>query len=268
MLGRVGVRLYLEAARRSFQRHLAYRSATLSGLFTNSVFGVLLASVFIALYRSRGGGSVAGFNQAEALTYIWIGQAMIMVIYMWSWWEVAVAIQSGDVVGDLLKPLDYFAFWLSRDLGRAGCHVLTRFVPTLLIGALLYDLALPGTPLTWLAFGASLILAVVVSFAFRFLLNLTAFWLTDIRGVGGLALVATTFLSGFLVPIPFFPSWLRALADFLPFRAIIMLPIEILLGHGSALAALGLQAGWALVLCLACEGAMALAVRKVVVQGG
>lgn len=262
------MRVYLEVARRSFQRHLAYRGATLAGLFTNSVFGVILASVFVALYRSRGGGSVAGFSLPESLTYIWIGQAMIMVIYMWGWWEVALSIQSGNVVTDLMKPFDYFGFWLSRDLGRAGCHLLTRFVPTLIVGALLYDLALPGSALTWLAFAASLVLAVIVSFAFRFLLNLSAFWLTDVRGVGGVALVAINFLSGFLVPIPFFPSWLRTVADVLPFRAIVMLPIEILLGHGSAGTALGLQAFWAVALCAAAEGVVVLAVRKVVVQGG
>ena len=67
---------------------------------------------------------------------------------MWGWWEVAAAVQSGDVVTDLLKPFDYFVFWLSRDLGRAACHVLTRFLPTFLVGLLLYDLALPSFSLT------------------------------------------------------------------------------------------------------------------------
>src|SRR5688500_7904554 len=61
------VRLYFEVARRSFRRHLAYRAATLAGLFTNAVFGVLIASVYGALYDGRGETAVAGFSRAEAM---------------------------------------------------------------------------------------------------------------------------------------------------------------------------------------------------------
>lgn len=262
------MRLYLEVARKSFQRHLAYRAATLAGLFTNAVFGVLLASVFVALYHSNGGGTVAGFNVEESLTYIWVGQALIMVIYMWGWWEVAMAIQTGDIVSDLMKPFDYYAFWMSRDLGRAACHMLTRFIPTFAIGLLLYQLAMPGSLLTWLAFAVSIVLAVVVSFAFRYLLNLSAFWLTDYRGVGSVALIGVNFLSGHLVPIPFFPHWLRIIADVLPFRAILMIPVEVLLRHGNPLSLLGLQLFWVVVLSFIAQLVTRLAERKVVVQGG
>jgi ABC-2 type transport system permease protein len=264
------VRLYLEVARRSFQRHLAYRGATLAGLWANTVFGVLLASVFGAFYRSQGGGSatVAGFELAEILTFIWIGQSMIMVLYMWGWWEVATAVQSGDIVTDLMKPFDYFGYWLSRDLGRAACHVLTRFLPTFLVGLLLYDLALPGVSLRWLAFAISIVLAVVVSFAWRFMVNLGAFWMTDVRGIGYLTMLPVNFFSGFLVPIAFFPSWLRVIADVLPFRAMSMLPVEIMLGHGGIATALALQAFWAVALCLLARLMLGAATRKLVVQGG
>lgn len=265
------MRLYLELARRSFQRHLAYRAATLAGLFTNAVFGVLIASVFVALYRGRDAtetGSVAGFTLPEILTFVWVGQSLIMVVYLWGWWEVAAAIESGDIITDLMKPIDYYAYWFSRDLGRAACHVLTRFVPTMLAGALVYDLALPRSVATWAAFALSVALAVSVSFAWRFLLNLTAFWLLDVRGVHTLAVGLVSFFSGMLVPLPFFPDGLRRVAELLPFRAIVMLPVEVLLGHRSAGAALALQASWAVALALLGQAVLALAVRRVVVQGG
>jgi ABC-2 type transport system permease protein len=264
------MRLYLEVARRSFQRHLAYRTATLAGLFTNAVFGVLLASAYLAFYRSRAAGdeTVAGFDVPAIVTYIWLGQSMIMVIYMWGWWEVAASIQSGAIVTDLMKPIDFYAFWLSRDLGRALCHTMTRMVPTLLIGGLLYQLALPGTTLRWLWFGISVALAVVVSFAFRFILNISAFWLIDVRGISYLAMVATNFFSGFLVPLAFFPHWLRILAELLPFRAIVMVPIEVALGQRTVMSGLALQIGWAIGLSLLAQLILARAVRKLEVQGG
>ena len=262
------MRLYLEVARRSFRRHLTYRAATLAGLFTNAVFGVLIASVFSALYDGSSAADVAGFTVSEALTFVWIAQSLLVVVSLWGWWEISASIKSGDVVSDLMKPIDYFAYWLSRDLGRAACHALTRLLPTLAIGALLYSLALPTSVGTWLAFAVSVGLAVLVSFAWRFLLNLSAFWTLDVRGTQAAALMLVNFFSGLLVPLAFFPPWLRTFADLLPFRAFVMVPIEVLLGHRSFGSALAIQGFWAAALTLLGQGLLLLAMRKVVVHGG
>jgi ABC-2 type transport system permease protein len=263
------MRVYLELARRSFQRHLAYRQATVAGIFTNAVFGVLIASMYGALYRSReNGAAVAGFDLPEILTFIWISQSLLTVVAIWGWWDMAVSIQTGDVIVDLMKPIDYYGYWLSRDLGRAGCQILMRFAPTLAIGTVLYDLVPSPSAGRWLLFAVSVVLAVVVSFAFRFVLNATAFWMTDVTGVRTMALFATNFLSGLLVPITFFPPWLRVVADLLPFRTFIMVPNEVFLGHGSAARAIGLELFWAAALSGAALLVLRLAMRKVVIQGG
>ncbi|MEA2527897.1 MAG: viologen exporter family transport system permease protein [Thermomicrobiales bacterium] len=263
------MRVYVELARRSFQRHLAYRQATVAGIFTNAVFGVLIASVYGALYRSRGGeADVAGFGLSEIFAFIWIGQSLLMVVAIWGWWEMAVSIQTGNVVADLIKPINYYGYWLSQDLGRAGCHVLTRFIPTFLLGLLLYDVATPQSVARWPLFAVSVALGVLVSFAFRFMMNAAAFWMTDIAGIRATALVATTFLSGMLVPISFFPPWLRTAVELLPFRTFLMVPIDVFLGHGSAARALGLQLFWAIALSGLALLVLRRAVRKVVIQGG
>lgn len=261
------MRLYLEVARRSFRRHLTYRAATLAGLFTNAVFGVLTASVFSALYRDRG-GDVAGFSLAEALTFVWASQSLLAVTAIWGWWEIAATIKTGDVVADLMKPFSFQGYWLSRDLGRAACQLLTRMVPTFLVGTLVYDLALPRSPVTWFALAPSVLLAVLVSFGWRFVLNVGTFWLLDTRGVHAIAVLTVNFFSGFLLPLSFFPPALRGVADLLPFRAIVMLPIEVLLGQRAVASALGIQLFWAVALALLAEAVLAVAVRKVVIQGG
>lgn len=262
------MRLYLEVARRSFQRHLRYRAAALAGLFTNAVFGVMTSAVFLAFYRSGDTPAVGGFTAAEAVTYVWVSQSLIMVVYLWGWWEVAAAIKSGDVVSDLMKPFSYQGYWLGRDLGRAACHVLTRFLPTFAVGALLYDLVLLASAATWLGFAVSVVLAVVVSFGWRFLVNLAAFWLLDERGLASVSLLLVNFFSGLLIPLTFFPPWLRTVAEVLPFRALVMVPNEVLLGQRDLAGALAIQLFWAAALLLLGEGVLALAVRKVVVQGG
>jgi ABC-2 type transport system permease protein len=263
------VRIYIELARRAFQQQFAYQAATLAGLFTNSIFGVLLASVYLGLFDSQAPrASVAGFDAQQTVTYVWIGQALIMPVYLWGWWEIIQTIRTGAVVTDMLKPTDYFTYWLSRDLGRAAAHVLLRFAPTLLIGSLMFDLVYPASPWRWLGFLASIPLAIVVSFCFRFIFNLWGFWVLDHRGIAGFAIVLVGVFSGHLLPIAWYPSPLREIINALPFRAIVMSPVEIYLGQVGILAGLGLQLVWVIVMIAAARWLQSIAEQKVVVQGG
>ena len=264
------MRVYLELAKRSFAQQFAYRGATLAGIFTNTIFGVMIASVFLGLYRSRAGeGEVAGWSAAETLTYVWVNQALLMPVYLWGWWEVARSIQTGAIVSDLLKPLDFYNYWLSRDLGRAAAHLLLRGVPTFLLGALLFrQMVLPEAAWRWAAFLASVVMAVVVSFAFRFILNTAGFWVIDHRGVAYMGAMLVNFFSGLLVPLAFFPPWLELVANVLPFRALLMVPNEVLLGQRSVLSGMTLQIFWVVALTAVARALLRAGERKVVIQGG
>lgn len=263
------MRLYWEVAWRGFRRFATYRAATLAGIFTNTVFGLMRAYVMIALFSAR--GDVAGYDRTDALTYTFLAQGLIMTVSLWGWWEVAVTIRSGDVITDLYRPLDYQLYWLAQDLGRAAYHALARGVPPFLLGMLFFRLAAPRAPLTWAAFLLSLALAVTVSFALRFIVNLSAFWLLDYRGPGRLAQAVWTVLSGFAIPVAFFPHELRLVARALPFVSMIEAPVDVFLGRARGVDLLGtltVQAGWSVALLLAGRWLLSSARRKVVIQGG
>lgn len=261
--------LYWQVALRGFRRFATYRAATLAGVFTNSVFGFMRAYVMVALFAER--GAIGGYDLRDSLTYTFVTQGMLMVVYIWGWWEIALSIRSGDIVTDFSRPLDYQLYWLAQDLGRAVFHALGRGIPPFVVGALVFKLRLPEHAWTWPAFALSVLLAVCVSFAFRFMLNLSAFWLLDYRGVGALASAVWTFLSGMAVPLAFFPGALGVVAKALPFAAFVNTPVEIFLEKPqgwSLLGALAFQAGWALALLAAGRLALGAATRKVVIQGG
>ncbi len=263
------MRLYWEVARRGFRRFATYQAATVAGVFTNTIFGFMRAYVMIALFAAR--PDVGGYDLTDALTYTFLAQGLIMVAYVWGWWEVAITIRSGDVITDLFRPLDYQFYWLAQDLGRAAYHAIARGVPPFLLGMLVFQLRVPHQPITWAAFLASLALSATVSFALRFIVNLSAFWLLDYRGVGRLAQALWTVLSGFAIPVAFFPDALRAFARVLPFVAFVEVPVDIFLGraHGLGMVwALAFQAGWAVALLAVGRWMLGTARRKVVIQGG
>lgn len=265
------MRAYLEAMRMSYRRYRTYTSATFAGLLTNAFFGVLRSSVFVALYRSQMGAVVDGFSLRDAISYVWLSQGMIAVLSLWSWFEIADSIRSGEIAGELTRPVSYFGFWLARDLGRAGYHVLFRLLPTVTLGALLFGVQRPHALATVPLVAVSLLLAVVISFEVRFILNVSAFWTTDVRGSYGIALVFLNFFSGFLVPLAFFPAWLRSLAQRLPFSGMVSTPLTLYLEQAtgsSALWLLGKQALWVLLLMGASRLTLWAALRRLVVQGG
>jgi ABC-2 type transport system permease protein len=265
------MRLYWEVARRAVQRQLAYRTENLAGLFTNTFFGYLRAAVFVAVYQNTSTTNVGGYDAQAAVTYSWITQALIMVVALWGWWDVEETIRTGDVVSDLSKPFAYLGFWLARDAGRAAYFAVFRAAPILVAGQVLFGLHWPSSPGAWLAFLVSVVLALLVSFGWRFLLNVTAFWTTDARGLGQLALAATMFLGGFVVPIRYFPDWLQPWVLALPFAAITQTPADLFVERvqgAEALPSLVGQVIWAIVLVGLAQFTTVLATRRVIVQGG
>jgi viologen exporter family transport system permease protein len=264
--------VYVAVAVRSFRRYSTYTAATLAGIFTNSVFGVIISFTYVAVWRER--PDAGGYDVTDALTYAWLAQAMIMTVGIWNAGttdDVADRIRTGDIAVDLYRPVSLLGWWLASDLGRAAYHLLTRGLAPTVVGSLLFDLRYPSGPLVWLAFLLSVTLAVVVSFAIRMLVAVSAFWLLDQTGLQNLSMVFAMFFSGLVVPLVLFPSWSRDLVMTLPWSTYVQVPVDLWLGHRSGSAAvLGLvfQAGWAAALLLACVGVLRLADRKVVVQGG
>ncbi|MET9511601.1 ABC-2 family transporter protein [Streptomyces flavidovirens] len=266
------MRLYAVVAAGGFRRHATYRVATAAGVFTNTVFGFILAYTFTALWDER--PQLGGYDLSQALTYVWLGQALLMTAALMGGGfesELMERIRTGDIAIDLYRPADLQFFWLAGDLGRAAFHLIGRGVVPMAAGALAFDLALPANPFVWAAFLVAVALGVVVSFAIRFLVALSAFWLLDGAGVAQITWLVGLFFSGMVLPLTLFPGGLGALAQALPWSALLQIPADVFLGKHTGwdlVRAYGFQLGWAAVLLTAGRLLQSVATRRVVVQGG
>jgi ABC-2 type transport system permease protein len=266
------VGLHLSIATRSFRRYSTYTGATLAGIFTNSVFGIIASFVYLAVWDYS--PDAGGYDASDAVTYVWLGQAMIMTVAIFGGGspdDLAQRVRSGDIALDFYRPVGLLGWFAAADLGRAAFHLVTRGLVPTLVGALLFELRWPPSPAAWLGFAASVPLAVLVSFAIRFLVAMSAFWLLDDTGVRTLSITAATFFSGLTVPLVLFPGWFRDLVMVLPWAAFLQVPADIWLGQRTGLAivdGLAFQAAWAVVLLGACQLVLRTAERRVVVQGG
>jgi ABC-2 type transport system permease protein len=258
--------LDLAVARLAFRRFASYRAATFAGIVTNTFFGTLLASVVITVVRDR--GTISGYDEQDLVTQVWLTQGLLMTIAIWGWVELGDRVRSGEIAVDLARPVDLQRWWLAHDTGRAAYQALVRGTAPFLLASFFFDLHVPGNPLVVVVFVISLVLANTVSFALRYLVNLSGFWVLDVRGVARLSMGAWTALSGATVSLAFFPDawepWVRAN----PFAQMVQAPVDVWLGRRSIPGVLALQASWALALLALGRVVQSRAQRRAVVQGG
>lgn len=261
--------VYLEFAKKSFQRQLQYRIANYSGFVVNTFFFIVRAYIFMALYEHR--GVVAGYNVIEAITFAGLTQAMGMAIGIFGTNEIANAVKTGEVGTDLMKPIDYQSFALSRQLGRSFYYFFFRGLPIFAVMVIFFPWKHPHSWYALILFFPSLAFAATIVFSLGFMVGLSAFWLLDVRGVNQIVMGTGIFLSGFIVPVSFFPSVFGRICEWLPFVGQSYVPVAIYLGKyvgGQMIDMLARQMAWVVILILLGRAFMHLAVRKVIIQGG
>lgn len=260
--------VYLWVAAYAFRRHAAYPLGAVAEAVTNTAFGFLRAYVVLALWHAR--PELGGYTAADAVAYCFVTQAMIGPMQLFQTLELTHRIRTGDVAIDMHRPVDLQGWWLADDLGRAASTLLLRSLLPMAAGMLAFDLRLPG-PAGWAAFAAAVLLAVLASFAIRYLWALAVFWLDDDRGIASLALVLSMFFSGLVLPLVAFPGPLGGLARALPWAAVIQVPADVFLGRHTGAGLLGAYVfalAWALALLAAGRWLTGRARHRLVINGG
>ncbi|OHV24482.1 hypothetical protein BBK14_06310 [Parafrankia soli] len=261
------------------RRYVTDRATVAASVISNIVLTVLRGHLALAVWEQRPG--LAGYDATAAVTFTVVGQALVSTFAVFGGMvDLAWRVRDGGVETDVVRPVGFQRWWLGLEVGRAGVYLTTRAIPAGVVGAFLFDPRLPRSSGTGALFAASLVLALLVSFGLRYLVALSAFWLTDDRGVQAVAALVMMFFSGAVLPLGLFPGVLGTIAGFLPFGAVVQAPMDLYLGSpaggtaylGSAAAGperiLAYQAVWALLLCLAGRVLTTAALRRLVVQGG
>jgi len=271
-------RPYRAAFAARFSTLLEYRGAAVAGVATQLWWGGIKVMILAAFYQA-GLETAVPLSLSGAITYTWTAQALFALVPWTADPEVVQAVRSGGVSYDNLRPVDAYGFWFARSAGWLAARALPR---ALMLGAAAgFGLRFVGltawawqAPASWaaaLAFVISLGLALVVSTAVLMLLNITVVALLDERGVNALAAPFILVLSGNLLPLSLYPDGVSQLLELSPLAGILDTPLRIYLGtlSGQA-AALGLllQLFWASVIVLIGRASLAVALRRLEVQGG
>lgn len=255
-----------------FRRWSTYRQATIAGSFTNIVFGFLRCYVLLAVAEGAAGQRPAGYDPEQLATYVWVGQGLLPVIGIWGWTELSERIRSGDIAADLLRPVSPVTSYLAADLGRALHGMLTRFVPPLVAGAVFFPLHTPSRWQTVPLFLLSVVLAVIICFGCRYVVNASAYWLQDARGPIVLWTLGSGVLGGLYFPLRLLPEWLTVTLWLgTPLPSLLQAPLDVIAERdpaGVQAGVVAVQAVWAVLVLALAALVQRRAERRLVVQGG
>jgi ABC-2 type transport system permease protein len=252
-----------------FRTLLQYRSAAVAGFTTQIFFGLVFIMVFEAFFESS--SSPQPMSQVDVITYIWLGQAFIMILPWNVDRDLQTLVRSGGVAYELLRPMDLYSAWFSRAIALRTAPAIMRSVPLLVIAALFLDLSAPESLSAGLAFGITMIGAVLLSAAITNFISISLMWTVSGEGVSGLAPAVVMVFSGMIVPIPFFPDWAQTMIRIMPFSGLVDTPYRLYLGHLPASdlgMLLGHQLLWTLAFILLGRWMLSRGLRRLTVQGG
>lgn len=211
----------------TFQHTLNFRSRMFVW-FLNSLINPLIVLLFwVAVFREKG-EILTGWALSEIVSYYLLlmiaGSLLIAHIEE----DVAVReIKEGGLVMYLTKPISYYLMKFIDEIpwrltqGSFGILALAAlyviFPGFITIPNSLYDVLLL-IPIVSLAY--------LISFTFKMIVGLTAFWITDFWGLAQIVEVVILILGGFVMPVDLLPDWLRNIALHSPFPYIVYFPIR------------------------------------------
>jgi viologen exporter family transport system permease protein len=268
---------YLAAFRARFLLMLQYRAAALAGFATQLWWGAIRILVFAAFYGVN--AAAAPISLADAVTYVWLGQALL-ALQPWSADpEIGQAVRTGGVGYDRLRPLDAYGYWYARSAG----WMLARALPRAVLMVLAAGIVLPLMGLGEWAWrppsGATAALLFVPAFVLMTALGVAVLTLANIivaaslneRGVNAILTPLVIVFSGSLLPLDFYPDAWRPFLHVQPLASLVDIPFRIYfadLKGTAALQGLALQAGWTVVLIGLGRLAMERMMRRLEMQGG
>lgn len=211
---------------------IQYRMASVTALTTQLVWGLMECLAYRAIAEASGG--TLPMDYSSIVTYIWLKEALFALFNTWAADnELFFMISNGNIAYEMCRPVSIYSLWFSRTFGARTAEALMRCIPVLLCAFLMpkaYRMTLPVNPVSFLLFLLTLFLAVGITISFCMLVYMLCFFTISPQGFKMVLTGAVDFLSGNLIPLPFFPKKYLFLLELSPFAYMQNVPFRIYSG--------------------------------------
>lgn len=214
-----------------------------------SLAGASIPLVSLALWYNVSLHNPTGPSPQATLTYFLLVIFIKLITDAWHGFFTAWEILNGDIVKYLVRPFPMIWNDIINNTVEK-CIKLLIPLPLFIFFLFIFPHALSPQiyiPSHWLLFIPSLLFALILSFTLETCFGFLAFWLEEAQQIRSFKNIFELVASGVLVPFVMMPPAVHAALSFLPFRYIVSVPAEILLGQTSfnqSLQLLSYQTAW------------------------
>jgi len=176
---------------------------------------------------------IFGYNKSRILTYVFALLIVKALVLSAKATSVAGEISEGKLSFFLLKPINYFRYWLARDLSSKALNLSFAVFETFILFLILKPpFFLQTNIVSLLSFVVSILLAIFIYFVIVFIVSFIPFWAPEVSWGGHflVTVVLVEFLSGALFPLDVLPETLQKFLYLTPFPYLIFFPLQIYLG--------------------------------------
>jgi ABC-2 type transport system permease protein len=223
---------------------VAYRSEFLVWALTTNMPLVMLA-LWSEVAREA---PVGNFGEKDFVAYFLATLVVRILTGSWVVWEMNTEIRQGDLGMRLLRPIHPFVHYATDNLSALPLRALLT-LPVIVLAFFWVGRGHVTTDAPHVVIGVVGIFGAwaVVFAAMLVVGSLGLFWESSLA-LYDLWLGLFFIFSGYLMPLSFFPGWLRTLSYWLPFRYTLAFPVEAILGLAPLREVLGsLVVQWAYV---------------------
>ncbi|MGR6765261.1 ABC transporter permease [Paenibacillus sp. T2-29] len=257
---------YFSILSTSLQSNLVYAKEVL----IRSLFIVVMLYIFIELWGTVYGdsNSINGMTLKQVIWYLLISET-IMLSKISIAKTLSLEVKEGTWAYSLTKPYNYLLYHLFNGLGNNILLVIINFFVGFVIVYLLV-----GTPpkglYVLIPVALSTLLAFLIDFAIGCILGMLSFYTEDVSGYVLVYQKLLLVFGGLLIPLEFFPDWLKNIADMLPFRAILYMPANLFVNYSFDIffSYITQQLGWLVVFVIILYCLEKSVLKKTVVNGG
>ena len=206
---------------------LEYRAGMMIYILSNTLPLVMLA-VWITIADA---GPVGKYGPAEFISYYLALLLVRQMTSVWVAWELDYDIRMGELSPKLLRPMDPIHNHLALHLADKLFRLVTVVPMILLVAVIVPGVSYPGDVVTVSLFLFSMACALAIRFVIQYFIGLLSFWITQSLAINEMAYAGMLMLGGMIAPLDLFPPAVGRVADVLPFRYMLSLPVELLLGR-------------------------------------
>ena len=260
---------YLSVFRMRWRMELQYRGAVIGGVICQIFFGLILVSLYGALYRTK----PQGLPLEAVASYVWLQQAFFRMLLSTDT-DLLDKIRTGGIAYELCRPIHLYGFYYARMLAQKLLGSLLRAAPMLVFALLLprgMALMAPVSLAALLISMLGLLLGLLCVCALENITMALTMRTLDHRGVMAMLNLLMMFLAGNILPLTLFPdSWQRVIT-LLPYAQLLDAPIRIYTGQyalAEAPKALLIQAVWIVLLVALGESLWRSHQKRLIIQGG